>query len=213
VFQDSYVRRASGFADCRKLSVANISFFTGFTLFLIHKALLGTCHGKILFKSDASFPAQQPPYAAHMSPPKIEPHSFVTLHYRLAGPQGDLINTFTDKPATLTLGSSELSPALEQALLGLAEGVHTTLEIAPGEAFGPRNPDMLQWVKHGLLEKLSDPSAVYLAGDVVQFPTPQGNGHYAGTVIQSSDTAVLFDFNHPLAGQAVTFEVQVLGVL
>jgi FKBP-type peptidyl-prolyl cis-trans isomerase SlpA len=72
---------------------------------------------------------------------------------------------------------------------------------------------MLQWVKHGLLAKLSDPSAVYLAGDVVQFPTPQGNGHYAGTVIQSSDTAVLFDFNHPLAGQAVTFEVQVLGVL
>ncbi len=163
--------------------------------------------------SDAACLVQQPPHAAHMSLPKIEPHSFVTLHYRLAGPQGDLINTFTDKPATLTLGSSELSPALEQALLGLAEGVHTTLEIAPGEAFGPRNPDMLQWVKHELLAQLSDPSAVYQAGDVVQFPTPQGTGHYAGTVIQSSDTAVLFDFNHPLAGQAVTFEVQVLGVL
>jgi FKBP-type peptidyl-prolyl cis-trans isomerase SlpA len=148
-----------------------------------------------------------------MSIPKIERDSFVTLHYRLAGPHGDLINTFTDKPATLTLGSSELSPALELALLGLEEGTHTTIEIAPGEAFGPRNPDMLQWVKHVLLAQLSEPTQVYQTGDVVQFPTPKGDGQYAGTVIESSDSAVLFDFNHPLAGRAVTFEVQVLGVL
>jgi len=148
-----------------------------------------------------------------MSPPKIENHSFVTLHYRLAGPQGDLINTFNDKPATLTLGASVLSPALENALLGLEEGTHTTLQIDAGEAFGPRNPDMLQWVKHALLAQLSDPTQVYETGDVVQFPTPKGDGQYAGTVVDKSESAVLFDFNHPLAGQSVTFEVQVLGVL
>jgi FKBP-type peptidyl-prolyl cis-trans isomerase SlpA len=148
-----------------------------------------------------------------MSPPKIENHSFVTLHYRLAGPQGDLINTFNDKPATLTLGASVLSPALENALLGLEEGTHTTLQIAAGEAFGPRNPDRVQWVKHALLAQLSDPTQVYETGDVVQFPTPKGDGQYAGTVVDKSESAVLFDFNHPLAGQAVTFEVQVLGVL
>jgi len=97
--------------------------------------------------------------------------------------------------------------------LGLEEGMHTTLNIAAGEAFGPRNPDMLQWVKHGLLAQLSEPTEVYQTGEVVQFPTPHGDGHYAGTVIERSETAVLFDFNHPLAGQAVTFEVKVLGVL
>ena len=156
---------------------------------------------------------RNPPLQAPMSTPTIEPHSFVTLHYRLSGPHGDLINTFPDKPATLTLGHSELSPALEQALLGLEEGMHTTLNIAAGEAFGPRNPDMLQWVKHGLLAQLSEPTQIYQTGEVVQFPTPQGDGHYAGTVIELSQSAVLFDFNHPLAGQAVTFEVKVLGVL
>ena len=150
---------------------------------------------------------------AFMPIPKIENHSFVTLHYRLAGPHGDLINTFNDKPATLTLGASELSPALEMALIGLEEGTHTTLQIAAGEAFGPRNPDMVQWVKHALLAQLSDPTQVYQTGDVVQFPTPKGDGQYAGTVLERSESAVLFDFNHPLAGQAVTFEVQVLGVL
>ena len=54
--------------------------------------------------------------------PTVAPGSFLTLHYRLAGPDGDdLVNTFTDKPATLSLGSGELSPALEARLLGLAE--------------------------------------------------------------------------------------------
>ena len=148
-----------------------------------------------------------------MSLPIIDEHSFVTLHYRLAGPQGDLINTFNDKPATLTLGSSILSPAIEARLLGLSEGVHTTLDIPPGEAFGPRNPDMLQWVKKSLLAELGDPHEVYAVGDVVQFPTPDGQSQYAGTVVEQNESAVRFDFNHPLAGQAVQFEVKVLGVM
>ena len=57
----------------------------------------------------------------------------------------------------------------------------------------------------------------YSVGDVVQFPTPDGQGSYAGAVVQVGDgqggQAVLFDFNHPLAGQSVTFEVQLIGIL
>jgi FKBP-type peptidyl-prolyl cis-trans isomerase SlpA len=53
-----------------------------------------------------------------------------------------------------------------------------------------------------------------VAGDVVQFPTPDGLGTYAGAAVQvREDGAVLFDFNHPLAGQPVRFEVQLIGVL
>jgi FKBP-type peptidyl-prolyl cis-trans isomerase SlpA len=125
-----------------------------------------------------------------------------------------VINTFTDKPATLSLGSGALSPAMEQRLLGLEEGTHTVIDIPPGEAFGERNPDMLQWVARKLLNELGDPMEKYAAGDVVQFPTPDGLGAYAGTVLEvGAEGAVLFDFNHPLAGQPVTFEVQLIGVL
>ena len=146
--------------------------------------------------------------------PIVEPGSFLTLHYRLAGPQGDIINTFGDKPATLSLGSGELTPAMEQRLMGLEEGMRITLEIPAGEAFGDRNSDMQQWVARKLLNELGDPMEKYAAGDVVQFPTPDGLGSYAGTVLQvAEDGAVLFDFNHPLAGQPVTFEVHVIGVL
>ncbi|HQS20955.1 MULTISPECIES: FKBP-type peptidyl-prolyl cis-trans isomerase [unclassified Acidovorax] len=146
--------------------------------------------------------------------PSVQSGSFLTLHYRLAGPAGDVINTFEDKPATLSLGTGELSPAMEQHLLGLPEGTHATFELAAGEAFGERNADMQQWVARKLLNELGDPDEKYNVGDVVQFPTPDGQGSYAGAVMQvRDDGAVLFDFSHPLAGQPVTFEVQIIGVL
>ena len=144
---------------------------------------------------------------------RVTPGAFLTLHYRLTGPQGDIINTFGDKPATLSLGSGELSPALEQHLMGLADGAHTTFQLAAGDAFGPRNPDMIQWVSRDMLRQLGDPDERYAVGDVVAFPAPDGAGSYAGAVCQLGDSAVLFDFNHPLAGQAVQFEVQLIGVL
>ena len=144
----------------------------------------------------------------------VDPGSFLTLHYRLAGPQGDIINTFHEKPATLSLGSGTLSPALEQRLLGLAEGTRVVMEIPAGEAFGERIADMQQWVARKLLNELGDPTEKYVAGDVVQFPTPDGLGSYAGTVLEvNAEGAVWFDFNHPLAGQPVTFEVELIGVL
>jgi 4-hydroxy-3-methylbut-2-enyl diphosphate reductase len=76
--------------------------------------------------------------------------------------------------------------------------------------------DMQQWVADKLLRTLGDPAESYRVGDVVQFPTPDGQGSYAGAVVQVGDAsggqAVLFDFNHPLAGQPVVFEVHVIGV-
>ena len=145
----------------------------------------------------------------------VQPGSFLTLHYRLAGPAGDVINTFNDKPATLTLGNGELSPALEQRLLGLEDGERASFDLAAGEAFGPRNAEMQQWVARQMLHELGDPDEQYALGDVATFPTPDGQGSYAGSVIEvrESDGAVRFDFNHPLAGQPVTFEVHVIGAL
>lgn len=153
--------------------------------------------------------------------PRVQPGSFLTLHYRLAGPGGDIINTFDGKAATLTLGTGELSPAVEQRLLGLEEGARAHFDIPAGEAFGDRNPEMVQWVARSLLVRMGDPAERYAVGDVVQFPTPDGLGQYAGAVQQLGEDkdgdgypdAVLFDFNHPLAGEPVSFEVQLIGVL
>jgi len=152
-----------------------------------------------------------------MTTPTIQPGSFLTLHYRLSGPSGDVVNTFGGTPATLTLGTGALAPAMEERLIGLPEGSRTTIELPAGAAFGPRSADMQQWMARKVLTDMGDASETYAVGDVVKFPTPDGKGEFAGVIrdFRSDDKgdAVLFDFNHPLAGQPVTFEVQVIGVL
>ena len=96
----------------------------------------------------------------------------------------------------------------------MEEGARAVFELAAGEAFGERNTEMVQWVARSLLDKMGDPDEQYNVGDVVQFPTPDGLSQYAGAVRQvGEDGSVLFDFNHPLAGQPVTFEVHLIGVL
>ncbi len=159
--------------------------------------------------------------------PSVQADSFLTLHYRLSAQDGaDFVNTFGGKPATLSMGAGQLSQALEHRLLGLHEGSHTSFALAAGEAFGPRMDERVQWVARGLLERLGQADQDYQEGDVVQFPTPDGSGRFAGAVRQTgkagdaggaeasiSDGSVLFDFNHPLAGVALRFEVQLIGVL
>ena len=149
--------------------------------------------------------------------PTIQPDSFLTLHYRLSGPAGDVVNTFHAAPATLTLGTGELAPAVEACLIGLPEGIRTTIELPAGAAFGPRSADMQQWMARKELSDLGGMGETFVVGDVVKFPTPDGQGEFAGVIREfrndAKGDAVLFDFNHPLAGQPVTFEVQVIGVL
>ena len=170
--------------------------------------------------ADAPAPAtcEAPAAALPGRPPVVAPGSFLTLHYRLAGPDGEaLVDTFTGKPATLSLGAGQLAPAIEQRLLGLPEGTEACFELPEGAAFGERNPELVQRVSMALLRSRGDPDAEYQPGDVVQFPTPDGQGQYAGVVRgrggESGREWLLFDFNHPLAGRAVSFHVKLLGVL
>jgi FKBP-type peptidyl-prolyl cis-trans isomerase SlpA len=155
-------------------------------------------------------PGQKAPFPVNI----VQPDSFLTLHYRLAGPGGgDVVTTFNDKPATLSLGAGQLAPAIEACLLGLPEGVRQTFHLEAGVAYGERNPQMLQRVARTLLAQHGDADGDYRVGDVVEFPTPDGAGRFAGVVRELGSDWVLFDFNHPLAGQPVTFEVQVIGVM
>lgn len=149
-----------------------------------------------------------------LSVPVVAPGSFLTLHYRLAGPDGGtIVDTFGTKPATLSLGGGALAPAMEACLIGMAEGDRRRFECAAGEVFGDRNPDLLQRVALRVLHEWGDAGTIYAVGDVVQFPVPQGQGTFTGMVREVGDTWLSIDFNHPLAGQAVTFEAQIIGVL
>jgi FKBP-type peptidyl-prolyl cis-trans isomerase SlpA len=145
---------------------------------------------------------------------RVVPGSFLTLHYRLSGPEGiAFIDTFGVQPATLSLGTGELAPAMESRLLGLAAGSRASFAMAPGEAFGERSAELVQRVKKAVLAEHGDADADYRVGDVVRFPTPDGQASFAGVVREVEDDVLVFDFNHPLAGRPVTFDVELIGIL
>jgi FKBP-type peptidyl-prolyl cis-trans isomerase SlpA len=140
---------------------------------------------------------------------KIQPDSFVTLHYRLAaGDDLELMNTFSQRPATLQMGSGQLAPTLEKCILGLEEGISQTFELEPGEAFGARADDLVQRIPR------SSVSDNYLVEPMAQIDFQAEDGRrFSGFVREADETSVLMDFNHPLAGKPVTFQVQIIGVL
>lgn len=139
--------------------------------------------------------------------------AYLTLHYRLATLDGtDIVTTFNGNPATLMLGQGQLAPFLEDCLLGLPEGTRKTFELAPAQGFGERNPDLIRSVTRATLDENSVPGADYKVGDLVDFAAP-GGGRFAGILRELGEENVLFDFNHPLAGQPLRFEVNLISVL
>jgi len=139
----------------------------------------------------------------------VKADSLVTLHYRVAtGDDTELVSTFDSTPATLQLGSGELAPTLERCLVGIVIGEHHVFLLEPEQAFGSHNPQLLQRV--GLADL--PPAAIPELHGLIEFSSPAG-ARFTGIVRELDDEAVLVDFNHPLAGKHVRFEVELIGIL
>lgn len=147
---------------------------------------------------------------------KVGPDSHVTLHYRLAvvaaENEREIISTFGSRPATVQIGAGHLAQPLEQRLLGLEEGEQAAFDLAPSEAFGDYNRELVQAVSRATFDENTDPKTTYEPGDVIEFNVPE-RGRIAGVLQSRDDRGVVVDFNHPLAGQAVRFTVHVIGVI
>lgn len=131
----------------------------------------------------------------------------LTLHYRLTCGGQEVVSTFGADPETFVLGSGEIDPRLEVHLLGLTVGTHKTLSLGPGEAFGARDAALV----HRLPREDFDPSLNLQVGYRVDFTLPNGQT-LSGTLLEVNETHVQVDFNHPLAGLPVEFEVEILAL-
>jgi FKBP-type peptidyl-prolyl cis-trans isomerase SlpA len=137
----------------------------------------------------------------------LRPGSVVTLHYRLESGGQEMVNTFDEGPETFTLGVGELEARLEMLLLGLEVGDHRTYDLGPGEAFGPHDPAMI----HTLPREEFPAGMELVENGGVEFTLPNGQT-LTGAVLEIEADQVHIDFNHPLAGRPVTFEVQILAL-
>jgi FKBP-type peptidyl-prolyl cis-trans isomerase SlpA len=144
---------------------------------------------------------------------RVRLDSLVTLHYRVAtGDDIEVIATFGSTPATLQLGSGELAPPLEACLEDLPVGERHVFLLEPSQAFGPHNPDLVRRMPKS---ELPNGGADITPLTLVEFTAPSelGGAIFAGLVREIDDTAALVDFNHPLAGKSIRFEVEVIGIL
>lgn len=153
----------------------------------------------------------------HHEAPIVHADSYLTLHYCiqiLSGPAAGTVfaNTFDGRPATLQMGAGQWSDGLEAALLNKAEGEVFGCTLEPEQAYGERNPALVQWVDKTTLEQALDGSTAYEPGDMVEFIAPTGI-RYAGVLKQWQADHALFDFNHPLAGAQIRLDVHILGIL
>lgn len=138
----------------------------------------------------------------------IGPGTKVTLHFALQLESGEIVDSnFERDPAVFTVGDGNLLPGFEKALFGLYEGEHKTLLIPPEDGFGQRNPNNIQEVARSQFS----PDLELSEGLMLSFADAQKT-ELPGVVRRFDEDIVEVDFNHPLAGRDILFEVSILKI-
>lgn len=131
----------------------------------------------------------------------------VTLHFSILLPDGDEVDsTRRGKPATFVVGDGNLLPGFEAALFGMTAGDDGQLPIPAAEAFGVRVEGNVQRLPRS---RFPEPDSLE-EGLIVSFAAP--DGELPGVVCRLWDETVEVDFNHPLAGRDLVFDVSILKV-
>lgn len=139
---------------------------------------------------------------------RISDTTQVGLHFSVSLENGVEIDNTRQRPepVRLTIGDGNLLPGFEQALLGLRVGDRRTVMLSPEEGFGQWNPANVQVMQ--TIRFTERPQI----GQVVEF-TDQSGATLPGVIRAVSDELTEVDFNHPLSGQNIIFEVEIFEVL
>ena len=131
------------------------------------------------------------------------------MHFSIALEDGTVAESSREdkEPLEFVMGDGTMVQGLELALYGLAQGDKQTIKIGPETAFGYHDPDNV----HVIAREEFPQNMQLTRGTIIEFNTPAGD-EVPGTVLEANDTEVKVDFNHPLAGHEITFEVEVLSV-
>ena len=138
---------------------------------------------------------------------RIGEHSKVELHFSVALENGvELDNTrIRAEPVSLTMGDGNLLPGFENALIGLRAGDRRTVHLPPEDAFGDWNAgnvqtfDTIKFAERPVVDQM------------IEFED-KAKSTLPGVVKSVNDDITEIDFNHPLAGRNVIFEVEIVRV-
>ncbi len=138
----------------------------------------------------------------------IGPGTRVTLHFSLKLESGETVDSnFDADPAQFTVGDGSLLEGFEESLFGLNAGDEKTVSVGPEKGFGQRNPNNIQEVPR---EHFAE--GMELAkGLIVSFADAQQT-ELPGVIAEFDEKVVTVDFNHPLAGETIAFQVKIVAV-
>lgn len=137
----------------------------------------------------------------------VENKKVVSFHYTLRNADGEQLETSRDKQAMSYLhGVRNIIPGLEKAMAGKAVGDEFEVTLAPAEAYGERKPNSIQRIP----AKRFNNAKRLQPGQLVSIQTRQGQTQ--GVVVKVGRFNVDVDVNHPLAGQTLTFEIEITDI-
>ncbi|MWV11769.1 FKBP-type peptidyl-prolyl cis-trans isomerase [Pseudomonas sp. R-28-1W-6] len=142
-----------------------------------------------------------------MTEQRIGPDREVTLHFALKLANGDVVDsTFDKQPATFKVGDGNLLPGFEAALFGFKAGDKRVVQVEPENAFGQPNPQNVQVMPRSQFQDME------LSEGLLVIFNDAANAELPGVVKAFDDAQVTIDFNHPLAGKTLNFEVEIIEV-
>ncbi|MBN0989060.1 FKBP-type peptidyl-prolyl cis-trans isomerase [Amphritea pacifica] len=149
----------------------------------------------------SEFTSQETPQQA------IAPDAKVTLHFAIKLEDGQVVDSnFEGNPATFIVGDGQLLDGFENSLLGMQAGDEAVIDILPEQGFGMANPNNMQRLPRSQFGDMAlEPGLVVSFADAA-------NGELPGVIAEFDENKVTVDFNHPLAGKKLKFEVKIIAV-
>lgn len=132
----------------------------------------------------------------------------VQIHYTGKLTDGTVFDSSEGRdPLEFQIGGNTIIPTLETAVVGMAVGETATVEIAAADAYGPHQPEAVQTVERSMIADGVDVAV----GSQLQATAPGGE-EFVLTVTAVDEKTVTLDGNHPLAGQDLVFDIELVGI-
>jgi peptidylprolyl isomerase len=138
----------------------------------------------------------------------VENGKYISVEYTGTLGNGDVFDSSAGRqPLEILMGAGQLIPGFESQLMGMGLNEKKVFTVTPEEAYGERDDRLMQSVPRAEVP----PSMDIQPGMVVGFVTPDGHKAPA-RVVHMDDEKLIMDLNHPLAGESLTFEIEVVGI-
>jgi FKBP-type peptidyl-prolyl cis-trans isomerase 2 len=142
---------------------------------------------------------------------QVEQNDRVTISYTGSLDNGTIFQESNEsEPLIITIGNHDIPPTIEQALLGMSAGEKKRVKVEPDEGYGPRRKDLLQTLnRNSLSDRMTPQKGMILS---LKVEKDGQTNQVPATVVEVNDDTIVVDYNHPLAGHNLLYDIRVISI-